>query len=292
MIKALFRLARPKQWLKNTFVGAAAIFAGRFTELPVLIKTVILFTIYCLLSSAIYSFNDVLDCKADRLHPTKRNRPVAGMNLSPKAAIVFGFILFTTGLLLAAIMGIFIFIPALIFSIVSFSYQIIWKRIVILDVMAIAAGFLIRTWAGALGIGVKASPWFLLLTGLLALFLGFAKRRHELIYLKSKSANHRLVLSNYSLPYLDQVINSLLAAIIITYSLWAFNFGKRTNPNYLMLTIPIVVYALYRYLYLIYRSKIGGDSPENVILTDPPLLTSIGIWTAASALIIKLFYSH
>ncbi len=291
MIKALFLLARPKQWLKNTFVGAAVIFAGRFTELPVLAKTATLFIIYCLLSSAIYSFNDVLDREADRLHPAKKNRPVANGDLSPRVATVFGFVLFVGGLSLAAAMGTFVFVPALIFAGINLTYQKIWKKIVILDVMAIASGFLVRAWAGALGINVPASPWFLLLTGLLALFLGFAKRRYELVSLKSKPADHRLVLAEYSLPYLDQIINSLLAAIIITYSLWAFNFNKRANPHYLMLTVPVVIYVLYRYLHLIYQPN-GGDSPENMILSDPPLLISIGIWTVASGFIIKFFYLY
>jgi 4-hydroxybenzoate polyprenyltransferase len=282
-------LFRPKQWIKNSFLAAPIIFSGKFTDPRSLLRVGILIVIYCLLSSAIYAVNDVLDHRADRLHPAKRSRPVASGAVSVKTALTWAVILLGGGLIIAFQLGPAVYLPAAVFVVLSLTYQKLWKKIFILDVIAIAAGFLLRAWAGAIGIGVAASPWFLLSTGLLALFLGFAKRRHELIKLGTKSSAHRPVLANYSLAYLDQLINSLLAASIVTYSLWAFNFGKGNSPPYMMLTIPVVIYALYRYLHLIYRPD-GEDGAENIVLADPPLLASIGLWTVASATIIKLFY--
>lgn len=281
----LVRAMRPLQWLKNGLVFAALLFTRMFFDLEPFARTVAAAVIFCAISSAIYLVNDVRDIEQDRIHPKKRFRPIAAGELSvPKAmitAIVLAIGSFVAAFALRPAFGALI--VGYVVLMVAYSYGL--KKMVILDVFAIAAGFVLRAAGGALALVVPISPWLYVCSMLLALFLGFGKRRNELTTLQESAVHHRANLESYSIPVLDQIISVVSSATVIAYSFYTFDAPAVPDDHSLMLTIPFVCYAVFRYLLLIYKKDQGG-SPEIMILTDKPLMICIAGWAMTSLVIL------
>ena len=287
---------RPQQWVKNTLVFAALVFSKNLMDPLRLGLTAATFVLFCLLASAVYLYNDVKDAEKDRLHPTKRRRPVASGALSERAALLAaaacaalslgGAVVMarwsplTTGLL-AAVMALYLALQ------IAYTHAI--KHLVILDVMAIALGFVLRMAAGGAAISVSLSAWVIICTTLLALFLGFGKRRHEILQMQDKAAETRKILQEYSPYYLDQMISVVTASTVVAYSLYTMDQAvmEKLGAENLNLTIPFVLFAVFRYLYLVHKKETGGN-PTRTLLTDVPLLVDIGLWFIAVNLILYL----
>lgn len=292
MVRALLRAMRPKDWLKNTFVFAAIAFSEeRLWMQPVPVLHVVgAFVLFCMVASAIYLINDLIDIEKDRAHPKKRHRPLASGALSPSVAVVAAILLLAIALPLGFLIdydpgksllqnldfGATLLAYALIQGI-AYSYYL--KHIVIMDIFTIAAGFVMRAVAGAFVIDIRITPWLLICMGLLALFLGLAKRRAELVLLQEGAGEHRRILDEYSLPLLDQMMSIVTAATIIAYTL--FTSTAETLPlkpfPVMMVTVPFVIYAIFRYLYLIYKRG-GGGNPAELLLKDLPFSICIVLW--------------
>jgi 4-hydroxybenzoate polyprenyltransferase len=272
---------RPKQWTKNVFVLAALVFAQRIGD-PVSVRHALLaFAVFCVLSSAVYLINDVADREADRLHPKKRLRPVASGDLSPRAACLAALVLVLVGFASAWFLGLAFTSVACGYLLLNVAYSFGLKDVVILDVMMVSAGFLLRAWAGALAVDVEMSRWLVLCTGLIALFLGFVKRRQEIVSLGGVSAQ-RPILREYSLPFLDQMIGVVTASTLLAYSLYAFSpeVAEKLGTRHLGLTIPFVLFGIFRYLYLVHQRG-EGENPAALVVSDPPLVLNVVLWAAA-----------
>ncbi len=277
-----FALAlRPRQWVKNVFVLAALVFAGRLDDPSAVGRALEAFAVFCALSSAVYLVNDVRDREADRLHPVKRRRPIAAGEVSPGVAGGAAIVLAGAALLAAFWLSRGLFGAALAYFVLNVGYSFGLKRVVILDVMMVATGFLLRAWAGALVLGVAISHWLVLCTGLLALFLGFVKRRQEIAALDGDDRT-RPILREYSLPFLDQMISIVTGATVVAYSLYAFSpeVAEKLGTRHLGLTIPFVVFGIFRYLYLVHQRG-EGENPTAVLLRDGPLIVDVLLWGAA-----------
>jgi 4-hydroxybenzoate polyprenyltransferase len=284
MLKALFKAMRPRQWTKNVFIFASLVFDGKLFQPTDFLRTLAGFGLFCIISSAVYIFNDILDLKVDRQHPVKRNRPIASGRLPIPAAITAG-ILLTLGALAAGYLLAWQFALVLLIYFVMMQIYSKWlKHIPILDVIILAAGFVLRVHAGTTLITVdRFSPWLYVIMTLLALYLGFGKRRAELALLtenidaQSPDGGFRKVLNGYSIPLLDQFITIVSGTTIVAYSLYTFFRPDAPSNHTLMLTIPFVLYAVFRYLYLIEVKHIGGE-PEEILLTDRPFQASLALW--------------
>lgn len=282
--KSLLLLLRPRQWTKNLVLFAALIFSYSVFDLQLLYSSILAFCSFCLLSSSAYILNDIYDINEDRAHPRKKFRPLAAKHISVKEALILFIPLFIAALTLAWIINFYFALSAVAYFLVAISYTIWFKHIVILDLFAIAAGFLIRALAGALAIEVIVSPWFLFCSLLLSLFLALTKRRQELVKLGSNRGSYRKLLDHYPLPYLDQLISIVTASTIISYSLYTFTAGP---TMLLMLTIPFVAYGIFRYLYLVYKIEIE-DNPDELLLKDIPLVITIVSWALLSLIILAI----
>jgi 4-hydroxybenzoate polyprenyltransferase len=304
MILELLRAMRPRQWVKNVFVFAALAFSEQrlwmFWSNPwPLLRVIGAFVVFCMAASSIYLVNDLVDIEKDRAHPRKRNRPLASGKLSPAVAAAAAALLMIAIVPAAlwldggpggfdidflVVMGTYILVQ-------GFLYTYWLKHIVIVDILVIAAGFVLRAAAGAAVIDVRITPWLLVCMCLLAIFLGIGKRRHEMILLEGGAGEHRRILQEYSLPLLDQMIAIVTASIIIAYSLTTYTAPVAPQEPYpmLMVTIPFVVYAIFRYLYLIYVRGEGG-APEDLVLKDRPLAVSILIWGVTVLGVLLLFH--
>jgi 4-hydroxybenzoate polyprenyltransferase len=276
---------RPEQWSKNAFVFAGLLFGGRLTQGPrYLLASAAAFAIFCGLSGAVYLINDVADRAADAGHPLKRRRPVAAGNLSPRAAVIGAGVL--AGVCLAGAFavstGLGLAGSAYVALLALYSFWL--KHVVILDVLAIAGGFVLRAVAGAVAVEVSISPWLLICATLLALFLGLSKRRHELTLLGVGASEHRPALNAYSPYLLDQMISIVAAATLGAYSVYttSSDTAERVGSNNLALTIPFVLYGIFRYLYLVHEEH-GGGSPAAMLATDRPLLACVALWGLAVA---------
>jgi 4-hydroxybenzoate polyprenyltransferase len=278
----LIELMRPKQWIKNFFVFAALIFSKKFIYLPYLIKTLHAFICFCLISSSVYILNDIVDEKKDKLHPKKKTRPIAAGVVEKKEAIIFLIILIPITLIFSIYVDVYFFMILSFYLINNILYTFKLKHMVIIDVMSIAAGFIFRVVGGALAIGVIVSPWILVCTMLLSMFLALSKRRNELIILDNNAGNHREILKEYSLPFIDNMLSTITASIVMAYSLYTF-FAY--TEKYMMLTIPFVLYGIFRYQYIVYKENKGG-SPDEIVITDIPLLINIILWVIISILIL------
>ncbi len=281
---ALVRLTRPKQWVKNGLVFAALLFSGQLRDVTSTGLATLAFLSFCLASSAAYCLNDALDAEEDRLHPTKRLRPVALGIISPVQAIVLSGLLAAGALAVGFSVGVLLGLIVLLYLGLNLLYSFRLKHAVLLDIMTIAAGFVLRAVGGAVAIDVEMSLWFLVAVPLLSLFLAVAKRRHELIVV-DEASNHRPVLAEYSTQLLDQMLAALSATIVMAYFLYAKDTAK---PHQFMLTSPLVLYGIFRYLYLVYQRD-GGGSPEELLLSDLPLLVTVALWAIMTAAIIYLF---
>lgn len=281
--KYLFKTMRPKQWVKNVFVFAGLIFADDIliTNASMILRVLAAFVIWCFTASSIYLINDVIDIEKDRDHPKKRHRPLASGHLAPNVAITATLIFLGIGLPIAWLISRgFAFILAF-YVLMQLAYSFRLKHVVIMDVFIIAAGFILRTISGAVVLRITISPWLLICTGLLSLFLALAKRRHELVLLESGAGSHRRVLDDYSTELLQEMISIITASTLIAYILYTLN---PTNPHIptkpfplMLITVPFVIYGIFRYLYLVYKKDEGG-SPEELLLKDAPMLADIVLW--------------
>jgi 4-hydroxybenzoate polyprenyltransferase len=278
---ALLKTMRPKQWTKNVFIFAAVVFDRKLFHPPALLHTVITFVAFCLISSSVYLVNDLVDIDKDRQHPTKRKRPLPAGELQPGVAIAAAVII-----PLVCIPGAFLFNVSVgailsVYLALMILYSFYLKKLVIIDVMTIAAGFVLRVAAGVVVIEVERfSPWLYVCMTLLALFLGFGRRRHELFTLQTNANNHRASLEHYSLPLIDQMSVVVISAAVMGYSLYTFsaeNLPRMNGQSLMMLTIPFVLYGLFRYQYLIHVKKEGG-TPEEIVLKDIPLIADLALY--------------
>lgn len=285
---AYIKLLRPKQWIKNSFVIAPLVFAKHVFEYNYLIKVIAAFILFCCISSCVYILNDIIDCEKDRLHPKKKNRPIASGIIGKIEGSILIAILLPIVLFVSFYIDLYFGFVILVYFINNMLYSFIVKHVVILDVMSIALGFLLRVIGGALVIRVYISPWILLCTLLLSLFLGFSKRRNELVVLEKGAENHRKILEEYSLEFIDNMLSIVTASTVMAYSLYTFSTN---NGNYnMMLTIPFVLYGIFRYQYIIYKKNEGG-SPEETVLSDIPLIISIVLWGIVSVIILYFWNS-
>jgi 4-hydroxybenzoate polyprenyltransferase len=287
MFPALLKTMRPRQWTKNGFVFFALVFDKQLFHLPALLRTLAGFALFCLISSAVYIFNDLADIEADRQHPEKKKRPLPSGHLSQGAAWTAGILL----VMLASGLG-WLLSPAFaevvaLYFLINLAYSRWLKHVPILDVMIVAAGFVLRVHAGTTLIVVERfSPWLYVVTTLGALYLGFGKRRAELALLAQGAGSHRKVLEGYTLPLLDQYITIVSAATILAYSLYTFSAPNLPANHTMMLTIPFMVYIIFRYLYIINVTYDAG-APEEVLLSDRPMQVAILLFGLA---VIAIFY--
>lgn len=286
MLLALIQALRPRQWTKNGFVFIALVFDRKLTNLPAFLHTLSGFALFCLLSGAVYIINDINDVEADRRHPEKRSRPIASGRLPIPVAGATAAGLLALVFPLAYLLSPGFALVALVYLLQNLAYSKWIKHVPLLDVFSIALGFVLRVAAGVTLIQVERfSPWLYLVTTLGALYLGFGKRRAELAVLAEDANNHRRVLDGYTLPLLDQLINIVSATTIIAYSLYTFSAPNLPANHSMMLTIPFMIYIIFRYLYLIQTNCTGA--PEEVLLSDRPIQGAIVLWGLA---ILTIFY--
>jgi 4-hydroxybenzoate polyprenyltransferase len=276
---------RPAQWLKNGIVFAGLVFGGKLLEASAVASATLAALAFCLLSSGFYLINDVRDRDADRLHPAKRMRPIAAGERAPRPAAVLGVLLILFAIAASALLSWSLMYVFLAYAGLMAAYNLGLKEIAIIDVFAIAGGFVLRAVGGAIVVDVSISPWLLVCTMLLALLIGFGKRRHELVVLND-ARGHRRNLSVYNQAMLDQSVAVSAAGTLIAYAVYTFDSESAQNHHRMMLTIPFVAYGVFRYLYLLYLGGQGG-APETMLLTDRPLVAAVAAWATASAL---LFY--
>ena len=278
---------RPEQWTKNLIVFAAALFGGQLTNPAAIAAASATFVIFCALSGAVYLFNDVADRDADRRHPLKRERPIASGALSPAVALTAGAGLGLGASAAAAAIHPWLAVIAGAYFALLLSYSFLLKHLVIIDALTIAGGFVLRAAAGGVAVAVPVSHWLLVCTTLLALFLSFSKRRHELTLLAQGATDHRPILHEYSPYLLDQMIAVVTASTLVAYALYATSpeTAHKLGTTRLGLTIPFVLYGIFRYLYLVHQKRAGG-SPSALLVTDGPLLACVALWSLAVAVIL------
>ncbi len=287
MIKALLKTMRIRQWHKNGFIFFALIFDKQLFHREPFLATLEGFFLFCLISSSVYLFNDIADIEADRQHPEKKYRPLASGKLSVGTAMIAAFILAVTSLLLGYLLAPVFAVIVAIYFVINLLYSRWLKHVPILDVLIISSGFVLRVAAGVALITVERfSPWLYVITTLFSLFMGFGKRRAELSLLEKGAGSHRKVLDGYTIPLLDQYITIVSGMTIVTYSLYTF-FAENLPANHtMMLTIPFVVYGIFRYLQLIQTGHAAG-SPDEVALKDRSLQITVLLWGLA---VIAVFY--
>ncbi len=289
MLLALLKSMRPKQWPKNALIFVALIFDRQLTNPVAFLHTLAGFILFCLISSAVYIINDVMDIEADRNHPTKRLRPIASGKLPISVARLAVGVILMVVLPLAYLLSPYFAVIVLVYFLLNLAYSVYLKHIPILDVFALASFYVLRVAAGVVLIQVaRFSPWLYVFTTFLSLFLGVGKRRAEMTLLAEGANTHRKVLEGYSIPLLDQMIMIVVTVTIVTYSLYTFSAPNLPANHTMMLTIPFVIYGVFRYLYLIEIKKSGG-APEDVLFTDRPLQVDILLWGLAVLVVMYLF---
>lgn len=289
MLKMIWISMRPTHWVKNIVVFAGLIFSQNFFSPPLFLKSLFAFALFCGISSSVYILNDILDLKYDKLHPVKSKRPLASGELPVSSGLAFSLILGAIAIILSFFLQKNFGLIAVIYFLLNLFYSLYLKHVVILDVMSVAAGFVLRAVAGAVVIEVTISSWLVVCTILLALFLGFSKRRHELILLEDDAVEHRKILSEYSPYFLDQMIAVVTASTVVAYAFYTLSpeVMEKLGTKYMNLTIPFVLYGIFRYLYLIHQRKEGGR-PTRILLTDKPILINIVLWLITVFLILYL----
>jgi 4-hydroxybenzoate polyprenyltransferase len=289
VVAPLLVSARPEQWTKNLVVFAGLLFGGRLLEIDAAARAIATFAIFCGLSAAGYLINDVADRDADQQHPLKRMRPIASRQLSVATALASAVVLAAASVAAAAAIRPQLAVVSAVYLGLLVVYSVALKHTVILDVLTIAAGFVARAVAGAVALSVPISSWLLVCTTLLALFLALSKRRHELTLLGDTATWHRRILQEYSPYLLDQMIAVVTASTLIAYIVYATSpdTAARLGTSQLVLTIPFVLYGIFRYLYLVHQ-KSGGGSPATMLLNDRPLLVCVAMWALS---VVVLLYS-
>jgi 4-hydroxybenzoate polyprenyltransferase len=286
-IRLLLTSLRPEQWTKNLFVFAGVLFGGHLLDAQAMARAIAAFAVFCVLSGAVYVFNDLADRAVDLRHPLKRLRPIASGRLDPTTAMVAAIVLSVLSLGVAVLLSPLFAALAVAYVALLVLYSLLLKHLVIIDALTIAAGFVLRAAAGAVAVFVPISHWLLVCTTLLALFLVLSKRRHELTLLADGATTHRPILEEYSPYLLDQMIAVVTASTLVAYSVYATSAetAERLDTTRLGLTIPFVLYGIFRYLYLVHQKRAGG-SPADLLLTDRPLLACVGLWALSVALIL------
>jgi 4-hydroxybenzoate polyprenyltransferase len=281
---ALIRALRPAEWVKNTFVFAALLFGGEFDASSAL-KATGAFIAFCAVASAGYLVNDIRDVELDRRHPTKRHRAIASGALSISAARIVAAVLLVAGLAIALLVSPAVCGLVAAYGALTFAYSIALKKLVIIDVMTIAGCFLLRVLTGAVAVEVDASPWLLVCTGMVSLFLGFTKRRQEAVLEKNAQFGARPVLEHYTLPFLDQMVSMVSAGTVLSYTIYATQSPLAGDK--MLWTVPMVVYGVFRYLYLIYHRE-DASSTANLVTSDPGIIGAAITWAVAAALVVYL----
>lgn len=270
MLIDLIRSMRPRQWPKNAFVFVALLFDRKFFDPASVWPTVVAFVLLCLMSGAVYLMNDLADIESDRRHPTKRHRPLPSGRLNPRVAGVAAVVLAIVSLVAGYFLSWELAVILLLYLLSQIAYTFRLKHVVLIDVLTIAAGFVLRIAAGVAVIEVERfSPWLYIFGGFLALFMALGKRRHELVLLGGEAANHRAILDDYNLDLIDRLQGVVTTSAVVSYSLYTFLAEGLPDNHAMMLTIPFVLYGIFRYLYLIHIRNEGG-APEEILLRDRP----------------------
>lgn len=280
----LFRALRPDEWVKNTFVFAALLFGGEF-DLESALKATGAFVAFCAVASAGYLVNDLRDVELDRRHPTKRHRAIASGALAISTARIVAAALVVAGLATALVVSAAVCGMVAAYGALTFAYSIALKKLVIIDVMTIAGCFLLRVLTGAVAVGVDASSWLLVCTGMVSLFLGFTKRRQEAVLEQHSQFGARPVLEHYTLPFLDQMVSMVSAGTVLSYTIYATQ--SPLAGDRMLWTVPMVVYGVFRYLYLIYHRE-DASSTANLVTRDPGIIGAAVTWAVAAALVVYL----
>ncbi|MBK7215580.1 MAG: decaprenyl-phosphate phosphoribosyltransferase [Candidatus Promineofilum sp.] len=275
MLIDLIRSMRPRQWPKNAFVFVALLFDRKFFDPASVVPVVIAFVLLCLMSGAVYLMNDLADIESDRQHPTKRNRPLPSGRLNPRVAGAAAVLLAAFSLVAGYLLKWELAAILLIYLVSQIAYTFRLKHVVLIDVLTIAAGFVLRIAAGVVVIDVERfSPWLYIFGGFLALFMALGKRRHELVLLGGEAANHRAILDDYNLDLIDRLQGIVTTSAVVSYSLYTFLAEGLPENHAMMLTIPFVLYGIFRYLYLIHIRNEGG-APEEILLRDRPFQVNL-----------------
>lgn len=287
MLTALFKTMRPRQWTKNGFVFFALMFDKQLFLREPFLRTLAGFALFCLASSAVYLINDIADVEADRKHPEKKHRPIASGKLPLNTAWLAAILLVAVALPLGYFLSPALAIILAVYLAINILYSRWLKHIPILDVFIVSSGFVLRVAAGVALITVERfSPWLYMITTLFSLYIGFGKRRAEMSLLETGAGSHRKVLDGYTLPLLDQLITIVSGTTIVTYSLYTFTAPNLPENHSMMLTIPFVVYGIFRYLQLIQTGHAAG-APDEVALKDRPLQVTVLLWVVS---VIAIFY--
>jgi 4-hydroxybenzoate polyprenyltransferase len=281
--RAVLAALRPRQWSKNLLLFAGLVFAAKLGDGPRWIEAIAVFLAYCAASSAAYVVNDLRDADDDRMHPIKRNRPIARREISAESALVISAVLALVALAIAAVLGYASLLFLVGFLALQLAYSLGLKRVVLVDVALIAALFVVRAAAGAAAVDVRISGWLLACTALLALFLGLAKRRGELVLVHADETPGRPVLDGYSVSLVDRLLNAVAVATVVAYAAYAVT----AHSAWMAITVPFVVAGLARYLVLVHRHELG-EEPENVLLADKPILACVAAWAATCAAVLAL----
>jgi 4-hydroxybenzoate polyprenyltransferase len=285
---AILRELRPKQWVKNGMVFFGLVYAVRFLELDLVVKAILAFAAFCAISSAGYIVNDLRDLELDRLHPTKRRRPIAAGIIPVPLAWTIAVVLFGAGFLVAAFLGVPFLLSAVAYVTLTVSYSIWWKHVVLVDVFAVSAGFVVRAVAGALAVDVPISPWLYVCTILGSLVIALGKRRSEIADVAIEDASsHRPALEHYTVEFLDHLVTITATASVMAYSLYTFSAENVPRNHLMMVTIPLVLYGVFRYLFLVQVKGLGG-SPEELLLGDRSLAVAVMLFLLTSAGILFL----
>jgi len=274
------RALRPHQWVKNVFVFAALVFSRSLTDPQQALRALLAFAAFSLLASSIYLVNDVADFERDRLHPKKKKRPIAAGLVSRRTALIMAALLAPIGLTAAFWLNSATGVTIAAYGVMNLAYSLWLKHVVLLDVFIIALGFLLRVTVGAFAIAVGISPWLLICTFFIALFLAFCKRRHELVSLGDDAAAHRGILARYSIPFIDKMIGALASMTVMSYALYTIDprVIARVGTDGLVLTVPLVLFGVFRYLYLVHIEQKGG-SPTEVVLTDRGVQAVVALYS-------------
>ncbi len=289
MLLALFKTMRPKQWIKNVAIFAALVFDEKLFSTGYLLDTIAGFSLLCLVSGTVYIINDVVDVEKDRAHPKKKNRPIAAGELPVKVATATAIILPLVVIPLSFALNIAFGALMTLYLLMQLAYSFKLKHVAIIDVLTIAAGFVIRVAAGVVLVSVaRFSPWLYVVTTLLSLLMGFGKRRQEWLMAKNGVKNTRAILEEYNLPFLDNVITIVATSTVMAYSLYTFSAPNLPPNHWMMLTIPFVIYGIFRYLYALHVLDSGGD-PSEMLLEDRPLQITVVLWGFTAVGILYFF---
>lgn len=287
----LLKAMRPKQWIKNLLLFAGVLFSEHLAHINILLNAVYGFIIFCLLSGAVYIINDIRDIESDRLHPRKKRRPIASGDLPINVALTFAIIITIISVAASFYINIYFGISSSVYFLMILFYSLFLKHFVIIDIMILALGFVVRAVAGIQAIrvadaNVQMTPWFIICTMFLALFIGICKRRHEIVLLSNNASNHRPVLEEYSTALLDQMVAVSTSVTVISYAMWStLSEISGKYKGWLVYTIPFVLYGIFRYLYITYKKEEGG-APEEALLKDKLLMGNIFLWLVSVVMIL------